>query len=91
VAIAFRPRAFEHGIEPEDGIHAMLNAVLYVPEFDEPRIEGAGRPDLWIGPPRRPGGPLLEVMAERIPPRDLDVFPMMAARPKFLALLEEEA
>jgi hypothetical protein len=67
----------------------MLNAYLHVPAFDEPRVEGVSRPDLWIGPPRQLGGPLIEVMTETIPPRDVLVFHVMEARPKFLALLEE--
>jgi hypothetical protein len=48
------------------------------------------RPDLWVGPPRQLGGTLLEVMAETIPPRDLLIFHVMQARPKFLALLDED-
>lgn len=72
-------------------MHAMLNPLLYVPEFDEPRREGAGRPDLWIGPQRDRTAPLLEVMAERVPPRDVWVFHAMHARPKFLVLLDQEA
>lgn len=50
---------------------------------------GASRPDLWIGPPRQLGGELVEVMGERIPPRDIAVFHVMIARPKHLALMEE--
>jgi hypothetical protein len=66
------------------------NAYVFVPEFDEPRVPGHGRPDLYVGPTRRLGAPLLEVMAERIPPRDVEVFHVMQARPKFLALLDDE-
>jgi hypothetical protein len=32
---------------------------------------------------------LIEVMTETIPPRDVLVFHVMEARPKFLALLED--
>jgi hypothetical protein len=67
----------------------MANPYLYIPGFDEPRRPGASRPDLWIGPPRQLGGELIEVMAERIPPRDVAVFHVMIARPKHLALMEE--
>lgn len=79
----------KHDVADEDTLHAMLNAYLYVPEFDEPRKPGARRPDLWVGPPTTLGGPLLEVMAERVPPRDVVIFHVMQARPKFLALLDE--
>jgi hypothetical protein len=78
-----------HGIERADALHAMLKAFLHEPEFDEPRIEGRGRPDLWIGPQRTVGAPLLEVMTETVPPHDVLVFHVMLARPKFLALLDE--
>lgn len=71
-------------------MHAMLHPVLHVPEFDEPRREDSGRPDLWIGPQRDPNAPLLEIMAERIEPDTLWVFHVMPARPKFLALLDQE-
>lgn len=89
MAIRWTDSASKHGIAREDALNAMLNAYLFVPEFDDPRVPGAGRPDLYIGPPTRLGGPLLEVMAERIPPRDVEVFHVMIARPKFLALLDE--
>lgn len=79
----------KHDVPREDAVHAMLNAYLYLPEFDEPRRPGASRPDLWIGPPRQMGGDLIEVMAERIPPRDIAVFHVMIAVPKHLALMEE--
>lgn len=52
-----------HGIDDADAIHAMLNFYLWRPEFDEPRRPGSRRPDLFIGPPRRLGGVLIEVMA----------------------------
>lgn len=90
MAITWTDSADRHGIDREDALHAMLNAYLHEPEFDEPRIEGRGRPDLWIGPQRRLGAPLLEVMTEKIPPRDVQVFHVMEARAKFLALLDED-
>ncbi|MFS0700273.1 hypothetical protein AB6N24_09905 [Cellulomonas sp. 179-A 4D5 NHS] len=80
----------KHGVAREDAVHAMLNAYLHVPSFDDPRVPGASRPDLWIGPQRTLGAPLLEVMTETIPPRDVLVFHVMEARAKFLVLLEEE-
>ncbi|KFD43960.1 MULTISPECIES: hypothetical protein [Cellulosimicrobium] len=90
MAIRWTGSADKHGIAREDALHAMLNHYLVVEEFDEPRVEGASRPDLYIGPPRRLGGDLLEVMAERVPPRDVVIFHVMIARPKFLALLDNE-
>jgi hypothetical protein len=90
VAIRWADSADKHGVARDDALHAMLHAYLHVPEFDEPRIEGLGRPDLWIGPQRVPGSALLEVMTVASPPRDLLVFHVMMARAKFLALLDEE-
>jgi len=89
MAIRWTSSTDKHGISREDALHAMLNHLLVVEEFDEPRVERAARPDLYIGPPARPGGDLLEVMAERVPPRDVVIFHVMVARPKFLALLDE--
>lgn len=66
----------------------MLNFYAHFPEFDDPRVGRATRPDLWIGPQLTPGVPLLEVMTEASP-SGLTVFHVMIARPKFLALLEE--
>ena len=45
---------------------------------------------MFIGPPRQLGGPLIEVMVEAIPPRDLHVFHVMPARAKYLDLLKEK-
>ena len=39
---------------------------------------------LFIGPPRKLGGPLLEVMVEMIEPRTMVDFHVMEARRKFL-------
>jgi hypothetical protein len=89
VAIEWADSADKHGLSREDVLHAMLNHHLYVPEFDDPRVEGAGRPDLYIGPPVQRGGALIEVMTERVPPRTIVVFHAMTARPKFLILLNE--
>lgn len=67
----------------------MLHHYLHVPAFDDPRVPGATRPDLFIGPPREAGGPLIEVMTETVPPRGIRIFHVMIARKKFLALLDE--
>lgn len=71
MAIRWLGSADKRGIPREDVLHAMLNHYLYVEEFDEPRVEGASRPDLYIGPPRQLGGDLLEIMVERVPLRDV--------------------
>lgn len=89
MALTWTDSAHKHNVPREDAVHAMLNAYLHLVEFDQPRVQGASRPDLWIGPPRRLGGPLIEVMTETTPPRDVLVFHVMQARAKFLALLEE--
>lgn len=60
--------ADKHGIPPEDALHAIGNAYYVESEFDEPRIPERVRPTLFIGPPRQPGAPLLEVMVEEVPP-----------------------
>ncbi len=89
VAIRWTDSADKHGVAHEDALHAMLNHYLYVAEFDVPRVEGVGRPDLYVGPPRQLGGDLIEVMVERVPPRDVVIFHVMIARQKFLELLDE--
>lgn len=89
MAIKWADSADKHDIAREDAIHAMVNNYLHVPAFDDPRVAGAGRPDLYIGPPRQLAGELIEVMVERIPPRDLVIFHVMPARQKFLDLLNE--
>lgn len=91
MALRWADSADKHEVPREDALHALLNAYLHVPAFDEPRVGGSARPDLWIGPPRQLGGPLIEVMTETIPPRDVLVFHVMPARPKFLALLDDES
>lgn len=84
MGIKWAASADKHGIAREDALHAILNAVFTESEFDEPRVPGHRRPDLYIGPPRRPGDPLLEVMVELVPPRDLLVFHVMIARTKHM-------
>jgi hypothetical protein len=92
VAIEFTESAGKHGFTETDAIHAISNARYYEPEFDESREDDLGhvRPSLWIGPSLTPSAPLLEVMAEVIPPRTLRIFHVMAAREKFLARLDQE-
>lgn len=73
----------------EDALHAIGNAYYVESEFDEPRVPGRVSPILSIGPPRQPGGALLEVMVEVVPPRDLHVFRFMIARQKHLDRMGE--
>ena len=89
VAIRWTPSADKHGIAREDVLHAIGNSYYTEVEFDEPRIEGHVRPTLIIGPPRHLGGPLLEIMVEILPPRDLVIFHAMVARQKHLDRMEE--
>ena len=88
--VTWSDSADKHGIPREDAIHAMVNAYHREDEFQEPREPGRGRPTLYIGPPRQLGGPLLEVLAELRPPRDIHVFHVMQARPKMLARMEKQ-
>lgn len=83
MAIRWADSADEHGIAHEDALHAIANAIYNEESFDEPRVPGHARPDLYIGPARG-GRPLLEVMLEVVPPRDLVVFHVMIARDKHL-------
>ena len=89
MAIEWADSAAKHGLSREDVLNAMANYVLHLPGFDEPRVPGRGRPDLFVGPPVQRGGALIEVMAEQVPPRTLVIFHAMPARAKFLALLDE--
>ena len=84
MAVTWSDSADKHGIAHEDALHAISNAHFVESEFDEPRIPGRVRPTLFIGPPRQLGAPLLEVMAEVSPPRDLHIFHVMIARQKHL-------
>lgn len=91
MAIEFTESAGKHGLTEADALHAIANARYYEPEFDEARNLGDVRPSLWIGPSLQPAIPLLEVMAEVIPPRTLRIFHVMPAREKFLAKLDERS
>lgn len=81
--------ADKHKIDHADALYAMENAVHFEKEFDEPRAPGHAKPTLFIGPPRTPGGPLLEVMVEMIPPRTMVVFHVMEARQKHLDRMDD--
>lgn len=81
--------ADKHGIPHEDALHAIGNAYYVESEFEVPRLPGRVRPTLFIGPPRQRGGPLLEVMVEVSPPRDLHIFHVMIARQQHLDRMGE--
>lgn len=83
VAIRWAESVDKHGIAHEDALHAIANAIFHEDAFDESRVPGHPRPDLYIGPGRA-GRPLLEVMLEAVPPRDLVIFHVMIARDKHL-------
>jgi hypothetical protein len=51
--ITWTESADKHGVPHEDALRAMLNAYLRVPEFNEPRVPGRGKPTLFIGSPRQ--------------------------------------
>lgn len=65
----------------------MQNFAYRIQKFDEPRIEGGQRPDLFIGP-TRDGRTMLEVMAVITPPADILVFHVMEARRKIMDIAE---
>ncbi|MDV6278233.1 hypothetical protein R3Q06_32735 [Rhodococcus erythropolis] len=84
MAVEWTNSADKHDVSHEDALHAIANAIYVEEEFDEPRVPGHAKPTLFIGPPRKLGGPLLEVMVEIIEPRTMVVFHVMEARRKFL-------
>ncbi len=84
MAIEWARSADKHGVDRADALHAIENAYYVEREFDEPRPPGQTRPWLFIGPPRRLGGELLEIMVEVTPPRDMVIFHVMVARQKHL-------
>ena len=89
MSVTWAESADKHGIPHEDALHAIGNAYYVESEFEEPRLPGRVRPTLFIGPPRQPGGPMLEVMVEVSPPRDLHIFHVMIARQKHLDRMGE--
>lgn len=80
--------AGKHGVTRDEALYAISNHHLWIKEFDDSRVGGV-RPDLYMGPSRL-GGPLLEIMTLRVPPRTVVIFHAMPAREKYLMLLEEE-
>lgn len=84
MGVEWTKSADKHDISHEDALHAIANAIYVEEEFDEPRVPGHAKPTLFIGPPRKLGGPMLEVMVEIIEPRTMVVFHVMEVRRKFL-------
>lgn len=89
MAIEFTESAGRHGLTLADAVHAMTNHRYHEPQFDDPRL-GEVKPDLWIGPSLQPATPLIEVMAEVIPPSTVRIFHVMQAREKFLKRIDDE-
>lgn len=87
MAIRWAESADKHGVAHEDALNAILNQIYHVEQFDEPRVESAVRPDLFIGP-SRDRRMILEVMAVITPPNDILVFHVMEARRKILEIAE---
>lgn len=83
--IVWADSAARHGINRLD---AIVNHYHHAPQFDDPRVPGGIRPDLYVGPPRQLGGPLLEVMLEVRANGSLVIFHAMEARSKILALFD---
>jgi hypothetical protein len=87
MGIAWTNSADKHGVDREDALHAILNYIYRVQEFDEPRIDTPNRPDLFIGP-TKDRRTILEVMAVITPPDGILIFHVMEARRKILDIAE---
>ena len=89
MAIRWADSADRHGVDHADAIHAITNAYYSEEGFDAPRVPGGVKPTLFIGPQRRLGAPLLEVMVD-VMRHDVVVFHVMEARPKHLDRMKED-
>jgi hypothetical protein len=89
LAIEFTESAGRHGFTLADALHAMTNHRYHEAQFDDPRLGGI-KPDLWVGPSLQPAVPLIEVMAEVIPPSTVRIFHVMHARAKFVDRLDRQ-
>lgn len=87
MAIEFTESAGRHGFTQADAVHAISEHRYHEAAFDDPRLGGV-KPDIWIGPSLQPQTPLIEVMAEVIPPSTVRIFHVMRARMKFLHRLQ---
>ncbi|RFA13912.1 hypothetical protein B7R21_07575 [Subtercola boreus] len=90
MSIRWSSSAAKHGIHQADALNAIQQSLYWVPSFGESRVDGARRPDLWIGP-NRDHTMIIEVMAELTPPADLFIFHVMEARRKTLDIAERNA
>ncbi|GAB3584403.1 hypothetical protein GCM10027406_30660 [Leifsonia lichenia] len=79
--ISWAASADRHHVAHEDAVHAIVNALYVVPQFDDGRTGGIS-PDLYIGPGR--DGRMLEVLLERTSRTQATVFHVMLVRPKIL-------
>ncbi|MFZ4892970.1 hypothetical protein ACL9RL_00810 [Plantibacter sp. Mn2098] len=89
MAIHWAHSADKHGIDRADALNAIEQYLHWIREFDEPRVTGGRRPDLFIGP-TRDRRMLLEVIVELRPPTEILVFHVMEARRKMLEIAERE-
>ncbi|NMR28194.1 hypothetical protein [Crystallibacter degradans] len=87
MAIRWTESAGKHGIDRSDALHAILNQIYHIGQFDEPRVGNSRRPDLFIGP-SKDRSMILEVMAVITPPDDILVFHVMEARRKIVEIAE---
>lgn len=87
MGVRWAESADKHGIDRGDALNAILKNVYHIEQFDEPRVDTGGRPDLFIGP-SRDRRMIIEVMAVVTPPNDILVFHVMEARRKILDIAE---
>ncbi|WP_458108357.1 hypothetical protein M1D51_02200 [Arthrobacter sp. R3-55] len=87
MGIRWASSADKHGIDREDALHAILNYMYRIEQFDEPRVDTTTRPDLFIGS-SRDRRTTIEVMAVITPPGDILIFHVMEARRKILEIAE---
>ena len=87
MGITWADSADKHDIDRADALNAIQNYIYRLEQFDEPRVDGGQRPDLFIGP-TRDRRMILEVMAVITPPNDILIFHVMEARRKMLDIAE---
>ncbi len=89
MGIKWTQSADKHEVDRADALNAIHNAYYVEDEFDDSRVPGQVKPTLYIGPPLRPGGPLLEVMVNIIPPSDVVIFHVMEAQERNLERMDD--
>ena len=82
--------AGKHGFTVDDAVWAMNHAWYVESKFGDPSAPAQVQPTLWIGPSPIPTVPLLEVVADVIPPRTVVIFHVMAAREDCLARMYDD-